>query len=79
MANDLAANLYQPVSQRRQRPVVDGVQQREDAQEVAEVVSERMQLQPHGVVGELTTGYRVLSIGGVNRRTGPIPTNYTIR
>jgi hypothetical protein len=57
VAHDLAANLDQPVPERRQRPV------------------------PHGVLGELATGYRVLSIGGVGgvvNRIGPIPTNYTI-
>ena len=56
VAHDLAANLYQPVSQRRQRPVVDGFRQREGAQEVTEVVGERMQLKPHSIVGELATG-----------------------
>jgi len=53
MAHDLAADLDQLVPERSQRPLLDGVRQRRSAQEVAEIVGERMQLQPDGVVGEL--------------------------
>ena len=42
-----------------------GVGQGQGSQKAPEVVGERVQLQANGVVGELMTGYRVLSIGGV--------------
>ena len=56
MADNLAANLDQPVPERRHRPVFNGIRQRQCAQEVAEIIGERMQLQPYGVVGELAAG-----------------------
>ena len=80
MANDLAADLDQPVPERRHRPLLHGIRQRQSAQEVAGIVGERVQLETDGVLGELATGYRVLLIGGgVVRRIGPMPTNYTTR
>ena len=36
--------------------MLNGLRQRQCAQEVAEIVGERMQLQPDGVVGELAAG-----------------------
>jgi len=65
VAHDLAADLDQPVPERRHRPVPHGVGQGQGSQKAPEVVGERVQLQANGVVGELMTGYRVLSIGGV--------------
>ena len=78
MAHDLAADLDQPVPERRQRPVPHGIRQRQSAQEVAEVVGECVKLEADSIVGEPATGYRVLSIGGVVNRMGPMPSNYTI-
>ena len=78
VADDLAANLDQFVSQTGQRPVPHGIRQRQSAQEVAEVVGECVKLETDGDLSELTTGYRALSIGGVVNRMGPIPSNYTI-
>ena len=75
MAND----LDQPVPERRHRPLLHGIRQRQSAQEVAEVVGECVKLETDGDLSELATGYRALSIGGgVVNRIGPIPSNYTI-
>jgi hypothetical protein len=56
VVHDLAADLDQPVPERRHRPLLHGIRQRQSAQEVAEVVGECVQLQANGVVGELATG-----------------------
>ena len=64
VADDLAANLDQFVSQTGQRPVPHGIRQRQSAQEVAEVVGECVKLETDGDLSELATGYRALSIGG---------------
>jgi hypothetical protein len=74
----VAHDLDQPVPERRHRPLLHGVGQGQGSQKVPEVVGERVQLQANGVVGELATGYRVLSIdGGVVSPIGPIPAYYT--
>ena len=79
MADDLAANLDQFVSQTGQRPVPHGIRQGQGSQKVPEVVGECVKLETDSIVSELATGYRVLSIGGgVVNRIGPIPSNYTI-
>ena len=44
--------FYQLVAQRRQRPLLHLVGHRQSAQEVGEVLGQRVQLQPHGVGGE---------------------------
>ena len=82
VADDLAANLDQFVSQTGQRPVPHGIRQGQGSQEVAEIVGKCVKLESDSIVSELATGYRVLSIGGVGgvvNRIGLIPTNYTIR
>jgi hypothetical protein len=78
VVHDLAADLDQPVPERRQRPVPHGIRQGQGSQEVAEVVGECVKLETDSIVGEPATGYRALSIGGVVNRIGPIPSNYTI-
>ena len=78
MADDLAANLDQFVSQTGQRPVPHGIRQGQGSQEVAEIVGKCVKLETDSIVGEPATGYRVLSISGVVNRIGPIPSNYTI-
>src|SRR5262249_5946440 len=52
VADDLRADLDQLVLQGRQRPVLDRLRRRQRAQEIAEVVGERMKLEPHRVGGE---------------------------
>ncbi len=52
MADDLGADLDQLLLQARQRPVFDRLWRRQCAQEVAEIVGERMELQAHCVGGE---------------------------
>ncbi len=78
VAHDLAADLDQPVPERRQRPVPHGIRQGQGSQEVAEIVGKCVKLETDSIVGEPATGYRVLSISGVVNRIGPIPSNYTI-
>lgn len=57
VAYDLAANLDQPVSQCHQRPLLDGLRQRQGAQKVAQIVGQGMQLQPHGVEHYVITSF----------------------
>src|SRR5215470_14970387 len=52
VAHHLRADLDQLVLQTRQRPVLDRLRRRQRAQEIAEVVGERMKLEPHRVGGE---------------------------
>jgi hypothetical protein len=52
MADDLGADLDQFLLQARQRPVLDRLRRRQRAQEIAEIVGERMKLQTHRVGGE---------------------------
>jgi hypothetical protein len=50
MAHDPGADLDQFLAQRRQRPMLDLRRQRQGAQEVGEVVGQRVQLKPHRVL-----------------------------
>src|SRR5262247_2707818 len=52
VAHHLRADLDQLVLQTRQRPVLDRLRRRQRAQEIAEVVGERMKLEPHRVGGD---------------------------
>src|SRR5499426_690948 len=52
VAHHLRADLDQLVLQGRQRPVLDRLRRRQRAQEIAEVVGERMKLEPHRIGGE---------------------------
>ena len=56
MADDLRADLDQLLPQRRQRPLLHGIGQRQGAHEVAEVIGQCMQLEPDGIVVELAAG-----------------------
>jgi hypothetical protein len=49
VADDLRANLDRLVFQARQRPVFDRLWRRQRGQEVAEIVGNRMKLEPHRV------------------------------
>ena len=53
VADDLAANLDQFVSQTGQRPVPHGIRQGQGSQEVAEVVGECVKLETDSIVSEL--------------------------
>ena len=52
MADDLGTDLDQLLLEAGQRPVPDRFRCRQGAQEVAEIVGERMELKPDGVGGE---------------------------
>ncbi len=52
MTYDLSTDLGQLLPERRQRPVLDLPRQRQCAQEVAEVISEPMELEPYRIVAE---------------------------
>ena len=52
VAHDLRADLDQLLLQARQRPVLDRLRCCERAQEIAEIVGERMKLKPDGVRSE---------------------------
>ena len=52
VADDLGADLDQLLSKRRQRPMFHRLGQGERAQEVGEVLGERVQLKPDGIVPE---------------------------
>ena len=56
VAHDLRADLDQLFLQARERPVLDRLGRGEGAQEVAEIVGERMKLKPDGVGGERAAG-----------------------
>ncbi len=56
MSHDLGTDLDQPLPECRQRPVLDLLRQRQCAQEVAEVISERMELKPNRIVAETMAG-----------------------
>jgi len=49
MADDLGTNLDQLLLEAGQRPVLDRLGCRQGAQEIAEVVGERMKLKPYGI------------------------------
>src|SRR5215467_2928151 len=52
VAHDLRADLDQLFFQARQRPILDRLGCRQRAQEIAEIVGERMKLEPNGIGGE---------------------------
>ncbi len=52
VAHDLRADLDELLPECRQRPVLDILRQRQCAQEVAEIISERMKLKPDRIVAE---------------------------
>ena len=52
VAHDLRANLDQPFLESRQRPVFDRLRRRQRAQEIPEIVSQRMKLEANSVGGE---------------------------
>lgn len=52
MAHDLRADLDQLLPQRRHRPVADRLRRRQRAQEVAEIVGQRVKLKANRVGGE---------------------------
>jgi len=54
VANDLRADLDELFLQACQRPILDRLRRRQRAQEVAEIVSERVKLKTDGVGGERT-------------------------
>ena len=56
VADDLRADLDQLLLQARQRPIFDRLRRRQRAQEVAEIVGERVKLKANGVGGERTAG-----------------------
>jgi len=78
VVHDLAADLDQPVSERRQRPVPHGVGQGQGSQKVPEIVGECVKLETDGVLGEPATGYRVLSIVCINGLAAGISTRYEV-
>ncbi len=55
-ADDLRADLDRLFLQARQRPVPDRFGRRQRAQEIAEIVGQRMKLKADGVRGERATG-----------------------
>src|SRR6266446_7859133 len=52
VAHHLRADLDQLFLQTRQRPILDRLRRRQRTQEIAEVVGERMKLEPHRIGGE---------------------------
>ena len=56
VANDLAADLDQPVPERRHRPLLHGVGQGQGSQKVPEVVGKCVKLESDSIVSELATG-----------------------
>ena len=56
VADDLRADLDEFLLEARQRPIFDRLGRRQRAQEVAEIIGERMKLKPHGVGGERAAG-----------------------
>ena len=56
MADDLRADLHQPVAQRGHGPVADRLGQGQGTEKVAEVVGQGVQLQSHRVGGEEVAG-----------------------
>ena len=56
MPDYLGADLDQLLAQRGQRPVLDLLRQRQCAQEVAEIIGQRMELEPNRIVTEVVAG-----------------------
>ena len=54
-AYDLRADLDELLLQPRQRPILDRFRRRQSAQEIAEIVGQRMKLETDGVRGERPT------------------------
>jgi hypothetical protein len=52
VADNLGADLHQPLAQRGYRPLRHLGRQRQCAPEVGEVIGQRMKLQPNGIGGE---------------------------
>ncbi len=52
MSHNLGSDPDQLLAQRGQRPVLNLLRQRERPEEVAEVISERMELKPDRIVAE---------------------------
>jgi hypothetical protein len=55
VADDLCADLDQLLFEARQRPVLDRLRRCQRAQEIVEIVGERMKLEPHCVGRERPT------------------------
>ena len=53
MTDDLRADLDQLLTQRRHRPISDRLRRCQRAQEVTEIVGERMKLEANGIGGGL--------------------------
>ncbi len=62
MTHDLGADLGQLFAQSGQRPVRNVFRQRQRSQEVAEVMSERMELKPDGIAAEAMAGEPPLAV-----------------
>ena len=68
MADDLRADLDELLLQTRQRPILDRLRRRQSAQEIAEIVGQRMKLETDGVRGERPTSVIVRrGLLGANR------------
>ena len=55
VAHDLRTDLDELLLQTRQRPILDRLRRRQSAQEIAEIVGQRMKLETDGVRGERPT------------------------
>ena len=55
MADNFRTDLDQLLPQRRQRPLLHGIGQRQGTHEVAQIICQRMKLEPNGIVAELAT------------------------
>ena len=55
MVDDLRADLDELFLQTRQRPILDRLWRRQSAQEIAEILGQRMKLETDGVRGERPT------------------------
>ena len=67
MAYDPGADLHELLAQRRQRPMLDLLGQGQRAQEVGEIVGERVQLEaysvvPDGMAGQPRPAERILAL-----------------
>ncbi len=76
MTHDLGADLDQLFAQSGQRSVLNVFRQRQRPHEIAEAISERMELKPDGIVAEAMAGeprpvYGVLAFLDVLLRRAP--------
>ena len=53
MVEDIRADVDKLLSERRHRPLLYGVRQREGVREITEVIGQRMKQEPDGIVAEL--------------------------